>query len=145
MVQARLGDESGTEYIYKEPKVTNLSEIADRLNRLYSAKFGPENVKLAMDSNVVRNFFNVLIKYMNIFVTELMQIEEKDVEPNVAYVQVTHVSPYFDEDELCERVTDFERNHNINRFMYEVPFTTDGKVRGSPEEQCKRRIILTCM
>jgi hypothetical protein len=51
--QARFGDEAGTEYIYKEPKVTNLSEIAERLNRMYCAKFGTERVKLAMDSNPV--------------------------------------------------------------------------------------------
>ena len=51
--KVRFGDESGTEYIYKEPKVTNLSEIAERLNKLYSAKFGADKVKLAMDSNPV--------------------------------------------------------------------------------------------
>lgn len=66
------------------------------------------------------------------------------MDPQIAYVQITHVVPYFDDDELVGRQTDFERNHNINRFMYEVPFTTDGKVRGNPEEQCKRRVILTC-
>ena len=60
-----------------------------------------------------------------------------------AYVQITHVTPYFEENDLTERVTEYERNHNINRFMYEIPFTTDGRVRGSPEDQCKKRIILT--
>ena len=73
------------------------------------------------------------------------QITESDLDPQIAYVQITHVIPYFDDDELPERITEFERNNNINRFMYEVPFTTtDGKNRGNPEEQCKRRIILTC-
>ncbi|XP_046447610.1 dedicator of cytokinesis protein 9-like isoform X2 [Daphnia pulex] len=120
--KARFGDEAGTEYIYKEPKVTNLSEIAERLNRMYCAKFGTERVKLAMDSN---------------------PIEDKDMEPQMAYVQITHVVPYFEENDLTERVTEYERNHNINRFMYEIPFTTDGRVRGSPEDQCKKRIILT--
>lgn len=61
----------------------------------------------------------------------------------MAYVQITHVMPYFDENDLSDRVTEFERNHNINRFMYEIPFTTDGRVRGSPEDQCKKRIVLT--
>lgn len=65
------------------------------------------------------------------------------MEPQMAYVQITHVVPYFDDEELAERTTEFERNHNINRFMYEIPFTTDGRVRGNPEDQCKRRIILT--
>jgi len=76
--------------------------------------------------------------------TDSNTIIESDLDPQIAYIQITHVVPYFDDDELPERVTEFERNHNINRFMYEVPFTTtDGKVRGNPEEQCKRRIILT--
>lgn len=56
--QARFGDESGTEYIYKEPKVTNLSEIAQRLNKLYSAKFGADKVKFATDSNPVNASFD---------------------------------------------------------------------------------------
>ncbi len=71
------------------------------------------------------------------------QVEERGLDASVAHIQVTHVTPYFEEDELMERPTDFERHHNVNRFMYEVPFTTDGKVRGQPEDQCKRRIILT--
>ena len=54
-LKARFGDEAGTEYIYKEPKVTNLSEIAERLNKLYSIKFGAERVKLATDSNPVNS------------------------------------------------------------------------------------------
>ena len=70
-------------------------------------------------------------------------MEEKDIESQIAYVQITHVQPYFEESDLSERVTEYERNHNINRFMYEIPFTIDGRVRGNPEEQCKKRIILT--
>uniref|UniRef100_A0A0P6E5D7 Dedicator of cytokinesis protein n=2 Tax=Daphnia magna TaxID=35525 RepID=A0A0P6E5D7_9CRUS len=120
--KARFGDEACTEYIYKEPKVTSLSEIAERLNKMYCSKFGAERVKLAMDSN---------------------PIEDKDMDPQMAYVQITHVLPYFEENDLADRVTEYERNHNINRFMYEIPFTTDGRVRGSPEDQCKKRIILT--
>lgn len=52
--------------------------------------------------------------------------------------------PYFDEDELRLRPTEFERNNSLRRFMFETPFTIDSnKVRGLPEEQCKRRTILT--
>ncbi|KAI1899017.1 hypothetical protein AGOR_G00078350 [Albula goreensis] len=43
-------DEDGKEYIYKEPKFTPLSEISQRLLKLYSDKFGPENVKMIQDS-----------------------------------------------------------------------------------------------
>lgn len=44
---------------------------------------------------------------------------------------------------MQERKTDFERTHNIRRFMFEMPFTQAGKRQGGVEEQCKRRTILT--
>lgn len=72
-----------------------------------------------------------------------MKVNPKDLDSKYAYIQVTHVVPYFEEKELQERKTEFEKNHNIRRFMFEMPFTQLGKRRGMVEEQCKRRIILT--
>lgn len=71
------------------------------------------------------------------------KVNPKDLDSKYAYIQVTHVVPYFEEKELQERKTEFERNHNIRRFMFEMPFTQLGKRRGGVEEQCKRRTILT--
>ncbi len=73
------------------------------------------------------------------------QVNPQDLNPKCAYIQVTHVTPYFDSKELNDRVTDFERTNNIRRFMYETPFTKDGKARGDIVEQYKRRTILTSM
>lgn len=56
---------------------------------------------------------------------------------------MTHVSPFLEEKELLERKTDFERSHNIRRFVFEMPFTVSGRKQGGVEEQCKRRTILT--
>lgn len=53
-------DEDGKEYIYKEPKFTPLSEISQRLLKLYSDKFGQENVKMIQDSGRVRLFDETL-------------------------------------------------------------------------------------
>ncbi|NXX92071.1 DOCK9 protein, partial [Centropus bengalensis] len=125
--QASIGffeDEDGKEYIYKEPKLTPLSEISQRLQKLYSDKFGSENVKMIQDSG---------------------RVNPKDLDSKYAYIQVTHVVPYFEEKELQERKTDFERTHNIRRFMFEMPFTQAGKRQGGVEEQCKRRTILTAI
>lgn len=55
---------------------------------------------------------------------------------------MTHVTPYFGKLELEHRITEFEQSHDINQFMFETPFTKDGKVRGNPEDQWKRRTIL---
>lgn len=55
--QGFFEDEDGKEYIYKEPKFTPLSEISQRLLKLYSEKFGAENVKMIQDSGRVRECF----------------------------------------------------------------------------------------
>ncbi|XP_041525955.1 dedicator of cytokinesis protein 9 isoform X7 [Microtus oregoni] len=123
-VEGFFEDEDGKEYIYKEPKLTPLSEISQRLLKLYSDKFGSENVKMIQDSG---------------------KVNPKDLDSKFAYIQVTHVTPFFDEKELQERRTEFERCHNIRRFMFEMPFTQTGKRQGGVEEQCKRRTILTAI
>ncbi|XP_056870201.1 dedicator of cytokinesis protein 9-like isoform X2 [Takifugu flavidus] len=120
--QGFFEDEDGKEYIYKEPKFTPLSEISQRLLKLYSEKFGQENVKMIQDSG---------------------RVNPKDLDSKYAYIQVTHVTPYLDEKELVDRKTDFEKCHNIRRFVFEMPFTISGKKQGGVEEQCKRRTILT--
>ncbi|XP_076401703.1 dedicator of cytokinesis protein 9 isoform X13 [Peromyscus maniculatus bairdii] len=122
--QGFFEDEDGKEYIYKEPKLTPLSEISQRLLKLYSDKFGSENVKMIQDSG---------------------KVNPKDLDSKFAYIQVTHVTPFFDEKELQERKTEFERCHNIRRFMFEMPFTQTGKRQGGVDEQCKRLTILTAI
>ncbi|XP_074924639.1 dedicator of cytokinesis protein 10 isoform X5 [Chelonoidis abingdonii] len=120
--QGFFEEEEGKEYIYKEPKLTGLSEISQRLLKLYADKFGADNVKIIQDSN---------------------KVNPKDLDPKYAYIQVTYVTPFFDEKEAEDRKTDFEMHHNVNRFVFETPFTLSGKKHGGVEEQCKRRTILT--
>lgn len=55
--QAFFEDDSGTEYIYKEPKVTALGEISERLQKQYCLKFGQESVKMIQDSIPVSFYF----------------------------------------------------------------------------------------
>lgn len=52
--QGFFEEEESKEFIYKEPKLTGLSEISQRLLKLYSDKFGADNVKMIQDSNKVR-------------------------------------------------------------------------------------------
>uniref|UniRef100_A0A3Q1ATQ0 Dedicator of cytokinesis 11 n=1 Tax=Amphiprion ocellaris TaxID=80972 RepID=A0A3Q1ATQ0_AMPOC len=119
--QGFFEEEDGKEYIYKEPKLTGLSEISQRLLTLYGEKFGPENVKIIQDSN---------------------KVNPKELDAKFAYVQVTFVKPYFEEKEAPEKKTDFEKCHNISRFVFETPYTLSGKKHGGVEEQCKRRTVL---
>lgn len=48
--QAFFEEDSGVEFVYKEPKVTTLSEVSERLLHQYSNKFGVDCVKIIMDS-----------------------------------------------------------------------------------------------
>uniref|UniRef100_A0AAQ4RYW3 Dedicator of cytokinesis 11 n=1 Tax=Gasterosteus aculeatus aculeatus TaxID=481459 RepID=A0AAQ4RYW3_GASAC len=121
-VEGFFEEEDGKEYVYKEPKLTGLSEISQRLQTLYGEKFGPENVKIIQDSN---------------------KVNPKDLDVKFAYIQVTFVKPFFEEKEAPEKKTDFEKCHNINRFVFETPYTLSGKKHGGVEEQCKRRSVLT--
>ncbi|XP_022671033.1 dedicator of cytokinesis protein 9-like isoform X3 [Varroa destructor] len=122
--EAFFGEEDQKEYIYKEPKVTSLPEISERLRHLFVEKFGSSDVvKMIMDSS---------------------QVKVSELDPKCAYIQVTHVTPYFGEQSADVEMSDFERHHNVDEFMFETPFTlTGGKARGEPHEQCRRRTVLT--
>ena len=50
IIPQMFGDDDGKEFIYKEPKITGLAEISQRLENIYSRKHGGENVKLIMES-----------------------------------------------------------------------------------------------
>uniref|UniRef100_A0AAV2LDR5 DOCKER domain-containing protein n=1 Tax=Knipowitschia caucasica TaxID=637954 RepID=A0AAV2LDR5_KNICA len=74
---------------------------------------------------------------------KLIEVNPKDLDLKYAYIQVTHVTPHLDDKELEDRKTDFEKSHNIRRFVFETPFTVSGKKQGGVDEQCKRRTVLT--
>lgn len=120
----RLFEElDGEEFVYKEPGITKLSEIAHRLEIFYCKKFGNGIVEIMKDSN-------------NVDKSQLDLI-------NKAYIQITYVEPYFDRYELLKNTTLFERNYSIKRFIYSTPFTLEGKAHGSLKDQFKRKTILT--
>nr|XP_041632093.1 dedicator of cytokinesis protein 11 isoform X4 [Drosophila kikkawai] len=114
-------EDHAIEYVYKEPKLTSLSEISERLGKQYREKFGADVVKMIMDSSPVK-------------------VDELDAK--LAYIQVTHVIPFFSKDELDQRLNEFEQNHDVDTFMYETPFTKSGAARGSVEEQWKRKTVI---
>ena len=45
--------------------------------------------------------------------------------------------------EMKDRITYFDKNYNLRRFMYCTPFTLDGRAHGELHEQFKRKTILT--
>ncbi|XP_067839366.1 dedicator of cytokinesis protein 8 isoform X2 [Heptranchias perlo] len=120
----KFGDLDEQEYIYKEPAITKLPEISHRLEAFYGQCFGEDAVEVIKDSSPV---------------------EKRKLDPNKAYIQITFVEPFFDDYEMKDRITYFEKNFNLRRFMYTTPFTKDGRPRGDLSEQYKRKTILTTL
>ncbi|EDW80222.1 uncharacterized protein Dwil_GK21076 [Drosophila willistoni] len=119
---AKFGDLDQQEFIYKEPTLTKLPEIFSRLQNFYTERFGSDCVHIIKDSNTV---------------------DVNSLDPEKAYIQITYVEPYFETYEMRNRETYFERNFNIQRFIFATPFTKTGKAHGELPEQCKRKTILT--
>ncbi|XP_036917609.1 dedicator of cytokinesis protein 8 isoform X1 [Sturnira hondurensis] len=121
---SKFGDLDEQEFVYKEPAITKLPEISHRLEGFYSQCFGAEFVEVIKDS---------------------APVDKTKLDPNKAYIQITFVEPYFDEYEMKDRVTYFEKNFNLRRFMYTTPFTLEGRPRGELHEQYRRNTVLTTM
>ena len=119
---SRFGDLDGEEYIYKEKALAKLPEISHRIENFYSEKFGKDNLIIIKDSKIV---------------------EPEKLNPEKGYIQIMNVKPYFDSYELREKVTSFERNYNIMRFIFSTPFTTDGNPHGELKDQYKWKTVLT--
>uniref|UniRef100_H0V767 Dedicator of cytokinesis 7 n=1 Tax=Cavia porcellus TaxID=10141 RepID=H0V767_CAVPO len=118
----KFGDLDEQEFVYKEPAITKLAEISHRLEGFYGERFGEDVVEVIKDSNPV---------------------DKCKLDPNKAYIQITYVEPYFDTYEMKDRITYFDKNYNLRRFMYCTPFTLDGRAHGELHEQLKRKTILT--
>ncbi|XP_076145387.1 dedicator of cytokinesis protein 8 isoform X3 [Alosa pseudoharengus] len=121
---SKFGDLDEREFIYKEPGITHLPEISHRLESFYSQCMGDGVLEMIKDSTPV---------------------DKNKLDPNKAYIQITFVEPYFDDYEMKDRMTNFEKNFNLRRFMYTTPFTKSGRPRGELNEQYKRKTILTTM
>lgn len=119
---SKLGDLDQLEFIYKEPPFTKLPEIFNRLQLFYEGRFGSEITVIIKDSNPV---------------------DVSTLDQDKIYIQITFVEPYFEAFEMRQRETHFERNFNINRFIFSTPFTQSGRAHGELHEQYKRKTILT--
>jgi len=120
---SKFEEHEGKEYIYKEPKITRLVEIKDRLQAIFSARFGEENVKIYPDSS---------------------SVDRNKLDANLCYLQITSLDKYFEAWELKDRVTYYDQNTNLSRFIFETPFTLQaGKLQtNSLKDQHKRKTIL---
>ncbi|KAL9650827.1 hypothetical protein ABK040_001877 [Willaertia magna] len=113
------------EFVYKMPKTTRLNSLMEYLRNHF--KFS-KDLKIIADS---------------VQITDNMKEEEE------AYVQITSIKPFYSREEvisysILNTDTYFNENVNINKFIFETPFTLGGKKsHGNITEQCKRKTIIT--
>lgn len=62
----------------------------------YGEKFGEEYFEVIKDSDTV---------------------DRQKLDPNKAYIQLTYVEPYFDEYEMKDRITYFDKNYNLRMYF----------------------------
>ena len=103
--------------------MTTLAEFSERIQNQFGQKFGADSLRIIKDSNPV--------SYLDSFMSRLsvsfpfigtnpvfenfdpLKVNEEELESRYAYIQITSVLPYFDASE--DRITEFERNHNVRR------------------------------
>ncbi|XP_069784055.1 dedicator of cytokinesis protein 7-like isoform X2 [Narcine bancroftii] len=119
-----FGELDEQEYVYKEPGITKLVEISSRLEEFYKQMFGKDRVEIIKDSSPVKM---------------------ESLDPEKAYIQVTYVEPFFEEYELKNRVSNYEKNSNLRQFIYSTPYTLNGRAHGELSQQYKRKTILTTL
>jgi len=110
---------NGIEYVYKEPSLTQLSEINQRLVGFFS-KILNTNVTVFKDSNIV----------------DMSKLDANDCK-----LQITALDSFVPDPD--KRKFHFDQLNRINSFSFDTPFTISGKAHGSTHEQWKRKTVLT--
>ncbi|KAJ3430257.1 dedicator of cytokinesis dock [Anaeramoeba flamelloides] len=119
----RFGEQNNKEYIYRQPPHLHLLEFSKSLVDRFSSKYKSNKVQIIQKADTAN-------------------IEELDKDQ--LYLQITKVDPYFTEEESQILTSDFEKNFGINKFFFDVSYTTTGKMSEKIEEQGLRRHILYC-
>jgi len=100
--------------------MVRLADIADRLKQQFGGKFGADKIATLPNKTV----------------------DKSTLKPGMLYLQMVSVDEYLEPHELALRKTPFERKFNLQRFIYETPFTLTGKQQGDFKDQYKRKTIL---
>eukprot|EP01105_Mastigella_eilhardi_P010341 TRINITY_DN240_c6_g2_i3.p1 TRINITY_DN240_c6_g2~~TRINITY_DN240_c6_g2_i3.p1 ORF type:complete len:377 (-),score=117.76 TRINITY_DN240_c6_g2_i3:55-1185(-) len=165
-------DLNGKEFIYKEPKLTRLAELQERLKHQFGQTFQASSVNIVRDGKIVMSPAhspNPRGSHHHQHdggggsgdsggggcgggggddaassVGDITCIASDAGGDCIINVQITKVEPYFGPEEQCHRACFINRHSNLTRFIFETPFTPSGKKTTSDvSKQWKRKTILT--
>ena len=119
----KFGSLNRLEYIYKEPKLTHILEMSERLKNYYCLQVKDNILTLDASKSI------------------------DDIDMNQCYMQITHVEPFRESSiikvDSLKQESFFQQNTKLSKFVYETPFTKSGKAHAdNVAEQYKRKTIL---
>ncbi|KAB2601883.1 dedicator of cytokinesis protein 7 [Pyrus ussuriensis x Pyrus communis] len=125
----RFGKLDRKEYVYREPRDVRLGDIMEKLSHIYESR---------MDGNHTLHI-----------IPDSRQVKADELQPGACYLQITAVDPVMEDEDLGSRrerifslSTGSVRARVFDRFLFDTPFTKNGKTQGGLEDQWKRRTVL---
>ncbi|WCJ32880.1 guanyl-nucleotide exchange factors GTPase binding GTP binding [Euphorbia peplus] len=125
----RFGKLDRKEYVYREPRDVRLGDIMEKLSHIYESR---------MDGNHTLHI-----------IPDSRQVKADELQPGVCYLQITAVDPVMEDEDLGSRrerifslSTGSVRARVFDRFLFDTPFTKNGKTQGGLEDQWKRRTVV---
>lgn len=125
----KFGKLNHKEYVYREPRDVRLGDIMEKLSHIYESR---------MDGNHTLHI-----------IPDSRQVKAEELQPGVCYLQITAVDPVMEDEDLGSRrerifslSTGSVRARVFDRFLFDTPFTKNGKTQGGLEDQWKRRTVL---
>ncbi|GMN53748.1 hypothetical protein TIFTF001_022879 [Ficus carica] len=125
----RFGKLDRKEYVYREPRDVRLGDIMEKLSHIFESR---------MDGNHTLHI-----------IPDSRQVKADELQPGVCYLQITAVDPVMEDEDLGSRrerifslSTGSVRARVFDRFLFDTPFTKNGKTQGGLEDQWKRRTVL---
>lgn len=124
----KFGKLDRKEYVYREPRDVRLGDIMEKLSHIYESRMDGTTLHVIPDSR---------------------QVKADELQPEVCYLQITAVDPVMEDEDLGSRrerifslSTGSVRARVFDHFLFDTPFTKNGKTQGGLEDQWKRRTVL---
>jgi hypothetical protein len=113
----------GNEYIYREPAAVRIAEFSQNLVMQYGLRLGlRDGIPLVPNSR---------------------RIKPGELNPKEPQMQIISVEPFFGEDEAGNRVTDYQRNYDVTKFVFESPYHPEGAEKNMENQHIRRTILHT--
>lgn len=125
----RFGKLNKKEYVYREARDIRLGDIMEKLGHIYESR---------LDRDLTLHI-----------IPDSRQVIAEDLQPGVCYLQITSVDPVTENEDLESRrerpsgqVTGHVSARVSDRFLFDTPFTKNGRSQGGLEDQWKRRTVV---